>query len=336
MRARIGWVVVVIALLALTGIVGVRAGWFAAGVAPPANGSAGHSADLLAAAADTADAAAQERATAAAEGIVAPSAPNDGKTLSTTSLDNASIPVISAATARALMQEYNQERDCLWARNGDTAKRLQMYEDSEWRWMAPERADAERQAITEATERYRASCPPAKDDATAKKQRQHDNEATLAAAERTGDLLARIRKSSTGPRRDSRQDELRALMYEIVLSGDVEAISQLGWLELSLNKPSSIYGYFPSPIDVWQLVACDLGLACGPGSRTLDLICLTSSPPFGACGYDSFEAELRDRLPLHQWQHTDQRRNQILNRIRSGQIAGMFDPPPTTHRPGGG
>lgn len=70
---------------------------------------------------------------------------------------------------------------------------------------------------------------------------------------------------------------------------------------------------------------------CGPGSRALDLACLSHG---GGCGYQHLSESYRDWLPPWQVRLVERRRAELLARIRTGQIAGIFDPPPRT-QPGG-
>lgn len=78
--------------------------------------------------------------------------------------------------------------------------------------------------------------------------------------------------------------------------------------------------------DVWRLVACDLGRPCDRGSRALDGLCLSTDT--AACTQDSVEAASRYNLPPHLFDLVQQRRAELLARVRSGQIAGIFDPAP--------
>lgn len=117
-------------------------------------------------------------------------------------------------------------------------------------------------------------------------------------------------------------------MYDAVLSGDPEAIARLGWLDVYAQsaQPQSM-DLFADRLEVWPLVACDLGLDCGPGSRALDRACMTQGV---GCGYPNYEAYVRDNLPPWRFQATDQRRREIVARIRNGQVAGLFDSQPPT------
>lgn len=158
----------------------------------------------------------------------------------------------------------------------------------------------------------------------------------LAAARTAGDLYARMELPS-GSRNPAAlaalEAQAHALMYDAVLSGDPEAIARLWFLD-SLARRGRHLDFAEQFVDfnLWPLIACDLGLDCGPGSRALDRACLQMG---SGCGYPSLEALVRDRSAPWQYNLTDQRRRDIVERIRSGQIAGMFDPPPPAPPRGG-
>ena len=115
--------------------------------------------------------------------------------------------------------------------------------------------------------------------------------------------------------------ELRALLNETLLSGDLELIAGIDRHERHLDlyprgDPASwALG------TAWPLVACDLGLDCGPTSRALDRLCLQSD---GACGAASLEAAYRYTLHAAIFERIQARRAQLLAVIRSGQVNNIF------------
>ncbi len=241
---------------------------------------------------------------------------------------------LSAAEARTAMLARWRDQDCAAARRQSAPETLRRREQSEWRWLPPERAAAERQAVAQATARLSADCPAPIADKAELQRRGEQTQAMLAAAQAAGDLYARLELSSGG--RNPPADlaaQARALMYDAVLSGDPEAIARLWRLEFLARRGRHV-NIVEQSVDyhLWPLVACDLGLDCGPGSRALDRACFD---PGSGCGYPSLDALVRDRSPPWQYALTEQRRRQIVERIRSGQIAGMFDPPSPQPPPGG-
>ncbi len=244
------------------------------------------------------------------------------------------LPQLSAAEARAAMLARWRDQDCVAARRQSAPATLQLREQQDWRWMPPERAAAERLAVAQATTRLSADCPAPITDKAELQRRGEQTRAMLAAAQAAGDLYARLELSSGG--RNPPADlaaQARALMYDAVLSGDPEAIARLWRLEFLARRGRHV-NIVEQSVDyhLWPLVACDLGLDCGPGSRALDRACFD---PGSGCGYPSLDALVRDRSPPWQYALTEQRRRQIVERIRSGQIAGMFDPPSPQPPPGG-
>ncbi|MCB1614334.1 MAG: hypothetical protein KDI60_21605 [Xanthomonadales bacterium] len=335
MRGRVFFGLALLAVLALAGMTTGRTQWFDSADTSVADGSANRAADSVSESGETDDTVDLATAGRTHEAASTPSAPDAVKDPSQTSAENPSIPLISAATANALMREQLREQDCQRARMAIKGSRQGVFEGNDWNWLPPEKAELERQALVAAVERFQAQCPPEIEDPEARKRRQQDNDDAIAAAARAGNLLARARMEFKKPRAERNLDDIRALMIETLRSGDLEAISELGWLELRLPGTNALVGHLVSPLDLWPLVACDLGADCGPGSRILDLSCATYS--FGmTCGYDSLESAYRDNMQPHQWQRLDQRRNEILNRLRSGQTSSMFDPPTERTGSGGG
>ena len=230
------------------------------------------------------------------------------------------LPTPTPAQAREWMRQRQREMECGTARR-DNASEIR--QTREWPWMPPERVAAERAAIAEARERLLQGCPPEIADEAERKRHWAQRQAELEAARRAGDLLARL--SPVSIKTPEERNRARATLYDALLSGDPEAIAQIGQLQ-DYVQPAPIFDANPqAPASyVWPLVACDLGMDCGPGSRALDLACLSHG---GGCGYQHLSESHRDWLPPWQYRLVERRRAELLARIRSGQIAGIFDPP---------
>lgn len=233
---------------------------------------------------------------------------------------------LSAAEARTAMRERWRDVDCQAAQRQSRPAAVKWRELNDWRWLPQEIAAAERKAMQEAAARLTADCPAPITDEAELRRRGEQAQAMLAAAQATGDLYARLELSSASRDTPAWSAQARAVLYDAVLSGDPEAIARL-WRVEYLARRGQPLDFAEQSVDfnLWPLVACDLGLDCGPGSRALDRACLELG---NGCGYPNLEALVRDRSPPWQYNLTDQRRRQIVERIRSGQIAGMFDPPP--------
>jgi len=136
-----------------------------------------------------------------------------------------------------------------------------------------------------------------------------------------------------GERTPESEARVRALLYDILLSGDPEVIAQIGLADLWLNSiegDENAAAMLRHPL--WQLLACDLGLDCRQGSVIFDRECTQN---LAACSAPDLAASLRQRYPDFLWDRLQAQREEWLQRIHGGQIAGLFDPPPNPP-PGGG
>ena len=224
------------------------------------------------------------------------------------------------AQAREWMRQRQRNMECGTARSD---YRTKTRERQEWPWMPPELVASERAAIEAARGRLLEGCPPEIVDEAARKQYSDERQARLEAARRAGDLLARLQPGRIRTPED--RNRARAALYDALLSGDPDLIAQIGRMLDYIQPPDWLASPQAPASFVWRLVACDLGMDCGPGSRVLDLECLSSG---GGCGYNHLAESYRDWLPPWQYRLVEQRRAELLARIRSGQIAGLFDPPP--------
>lgn len=250
-------------------------------------------------------------------------------------------PQLSPKAARAAAQLHQREQDCRSAYRASTPESIAAREARDWRWLPAQQAEAERRAFAETMTSIKAGCDPPPIDAQEATRRSDAARAALKAASEAGDLYARlwnIQRAADGSYDD---DAARALMYEAVLTRDLEAISRLWTAETTIRseayrrtgEESTSLEYLVDPYELWPLIACDLGMDCGRGSPALNRQCLSA---WNGCSSDSVEAAIRERTPPGQWTLIQQRREQLVNRIRSGSIAGLFDPPPETNPPGGG
>lgn len=238
---------------------------------------------------------------------------------------------LSAADARTVMRERWRDQECQAVQRQSRPAAVKWRELHDWRWLPPELVAAERKAMAEATARLSADCPAPITDPAELRRRGEESQAMLAAAQAAGDLYARLELPSASRDTAALMAQARAVMYDAVLSGDPEAIARL-WRVEYLTRRGRRLALSEQLVDfnLWPLVACDLGLDCGPGSRALDRACLELG---NGCGYPNLEALVRDRSPPWQYRLTDQRRREIVARIRSGRIAGMFEPTPPPQPP---
>lgn len=74
----------------------------------------------------------------------------------------------------------------------------------------------------------------------------------------------------------------------------------------------------------WRLAACDLGYDCAAGGALQRQMCLRESHCFSG----SYEQELLQRMPPREWQIAQAQRQMLVEMIRRGDIAAIFDVPP--------
>ena len=244
-------------------------------------------------------------------------------------------PVLSPAQARERMRERQRLQDCERVVQATSPDSAGARERREWRWLPPEQVALEQLGLREVAARVGQGCPPRPLTPAARRRQETDLAADLAAAAAAGDLEARLRSwRYEEANKDASREALRALLYDILLSGDTELIAQVGeyhWMVNASNQ-TTVEDLVPHG-ELWRLIACDLGAACGRGSRALDQLCLSDST--AACAAPTVESAVQGLIPAWQFRLLQQRRTELLARIRNGQIAGILDPPQRA-APGGG
>jgi len=229
---------------------------------------------------------------------------------------------LNPQAARALMEENEREVDCELIRTAQ-APRAVAERERLWRWLPADIAEMERLAFDDAVDRLGRGCPRWSDDATARQQRRQQRQRNTAAAAQAGDLSALLANSGLN---GELAPTLAQAMYDALLSGDPKLIERIGYADMvwSSHGNRSMAEAMGVRRELWTLVACELGLDCLPGGPTLDRYCLR----WGICGYPSLEATVRQGISDRTLQVLATQRAELLQRIRSGQIAGLFDPPP--------
>lgn len=251
---------------------------------------------------------------------------------------------LSPSAARALHRRVVDLRACASARDPDRSAMTGDWErDTGTAWLEPAERERVRAGRRAAVARMLGACRRQGYKAVGK---EFDDEPegyvvwAIASAAASGDLGARLEAARFDRRKPDVDGVLRPLLVEAVSSRDPEIIASIGQvasrggtalqaamptmpaMPTSGQRPSLPRGGY-EPRALWTLVACDLGLDCGEASPTLDRMCLRD----GLCGYPNVEAALRDgQITEAQLRETEYRRQWLGNRIRSGQIAGMFDP----------
>lgn len=74
----------------------------------------------------------------------------------------------------------------------------------------------------------------------------------------------------------------------------------------------------------WRLAACDLGYDCAAGGALQRVLCLRGFQ----CFQGSYEEELLQSLPPREWQIAQAQRRALVQMLRRGDTAAIFDVPP--------
>lgn len=206
--------------------------------------------------------------------------------------------------------------------------------EANWRWLGEDAAKLERERYAQARAWMIERCGPW----------------VLADGERARMLREEWVRRAT--RSADPADQLRALALATGAPGEADAIAARRQLETALagGRPEllrdigrvlerSPYGtpellgpYAGGGASVlFALLACDLGMPCGADSEPVRASCALS----GLCGYADYESLLFDaRLGERAAALVRQHRALLLQRIRSGDVAGLFDPVPLPPPPG--
>lgn len=143
-------------------------------------------------------------------------------------------------------------------------------------------------------------------------------------AVQAGDL-ASIAAELSGKAADMPEDSVRQTLRRIVATRDAEAIGRLAEvMGASSADQRDIYGPFSGSVAdslAWQLVACDLGRACGPDSLLVRTPCVSA----GACLAGDFRDYLRHfQATPAQFEQALIKEKQLLERILAGEIDEIF------------
>lgn len=223
------------------------------------------------------------------------------------------------------MRERRIRRECAMTRRAAEPGNLERLQSEDWRWLPPGQVAAERTAYLQVLEGRQRDCPPTTPEQDAAAQRA--DHALLAAAARAGELSARLELLRFTPVGQHDPVAIRQLFDEILRRGYPELIAAISLHEMYLNAGATIRLRQQAPM-AWELVACDLGRECGPGSEVLGGWCLRQPV---VCTQGSVEDAMRQLMRPELFARTQARRTELLARIRAGQIAGIFDPPPETN-----
>lgn len=208
--------------------------------------------------------------------------------------------------------------------------------DRHWRqWLPPEWAERERRGQAEALSRVLGTCPSIADGEEAKGPSAQELDRARRRAALAGDIDARMALIAHDPDYEPTARDFEALrdhLYDAVLSGDPARIARIGPYLRYLEPPPESDFLWGFRDVIWNRVACELGLACSAGSPMMDRICLHDSAACGATDYLDYLHITQGPVFVALF---ETRSRELVERIRAGQIAGLFDPQPPPP-PGGG
>ncbi|HWS25983.1 MAG TPA: hypothetical protein VN259_05340 [Xanthomonadales bacterium] len=227
---------------------------------------------------------------------------------------------------RDLVLRYLHEVDCGTAAMAASPASQSRFEARLLKQVPPSQHDAERTARMQALARRASGCEHVKHQVRDISIMYDPNtRALLQQAADAGDRYALLSKMDTDDAAGA--DQTRERLYEVVRSGDPLAISEIG-MQLAPSRDPAQFG---SPFQsgdmagafTWLLVACDLGLECGPASRELDRWCLRYG---GGCAQDDLAGAMRLVLGEAYIDQIDAQRRVLVGRIRNRQWEGLFAP----------
>lgn len=319
-RARLAWLAAA-ALVVTAGTLGVQAGW------PPIGSQTSAAPDSSSPQADIALIGPPLVTKAAADEATRPSPENAASvTPATTTID----PMLTLDLKPA--EALDRIRRCSGLHNAE----LERWRESQLNWLTPEAQAIERAAYIKARAWARDYCGDlgaGQEKRFADLQKAFAERATRSQdlADRLSGLLAQLQLAAT-PRTDIQP--IRELLYEAIRAGNPELLVVIGRLlnpsdfgqvqHLGIYAGSRLTGY------AFALAGCELGAACGVNSELV----LHACAAYGNCGYVDYPSLVYD-VSVGRDEAVVLRRvvDQIVQRARSGQTAGMFHPPPAPTPP---
>jgi hypothetical protein len=214
--------------------------------------------------------------------------------------------------------------DCAFLADPEQPARL----ESRWAWLSPELAALERDWQAQAKRAVANHCADWAVDASTPRFRWL-HQALRNRLSRSPDPLDRVLAALLAEQRaEEALPAIRAQIEDLVRRGrgqEMAAMADVLWMS-PWWSPSTAGAYAGgNSMVLWHLVACDLGADCGARSHYLRRACAGS----GYCGYPDVETLMHDAvLGQDAAERVAAARAALLERIRSGQVEGLFDPVP--------
>jgi hypothetical protein len=206
--------------------------------------------------------------------------------------------------------------------------------EAAWRWLGEDAARVERSRYAQARAWMSERCRPWTLAPDSERAQALKAELTRRAAQ-SADLRDQLRALELAPPGPAEADAIaaRRQLEAALASGRPELLRDIGRvLERSHYADPELLGPYAGggASSLFTLLACDLGMPCGADSEPVRLNCALR----GVCGYADYETLLFDAWHgARAAQILQQHRALLLQRIRAGQIHGLFDPVPLPPKP---
>ena len=203
-----------------------------------------------------------------------------------------------------------------------------------WLWLGEEAARVERSRYAQARTWMSERCGPWT-LAPGSERAQALRAELIRRAAQSADVRDQLRVLEAASSEPSDTDAIaaRRQLEAALASGRPELLRDIGRvLERSRYASPGLLGPYAGggASSLFTLLACDLGMPCGADSEPVRLNCALR----GVCGYADYETLLFDAWHgARAAQILQQHRALLLQRIRAGQIQGLFDPVPLPPKP---
>jgi hypothetical protein len=208
--------------------------------------------------------------------------------------------------------------------------------EQQWQWLGADAAAIERKTFVDARAWAIERCGewalvPEGDRAKALKAQ------LIERARESTDIQDRLRAlaaTSGSINIDGAQAiEMRRLLEQALLAGRPELLGDIGRvLNNSLVARADLLGPYAGygAVSLFSLLGCDLGAPCGRDSDVLRRNCAVA----GYCSYPDYESMLFDAFHgARERELIQAHREELLRRIRAGEVVGLFDPLPLPPNP---
>lgn len=238
-------------------------------------------------------------------------------------------------SGRDLVLRYLQQIDCAFAAQAALPGSNARFEANLLERMPPAQHAAERAARQEVVARRSVGCEGlAHQVRDVSVQFDARTVALQQQAALAGDRYARMPRDLPTAEDPEAVARMRMRLLEVVQSGDLLAIGDIGWA-IARSRHPRLYGSDTNNgdmqvIDTWMLVACDLGFDCDSGSSAFDRWCMK----LWGCAQPDLAGAMRAVRGQAYFLKIDAQRQALAAKIRNQQWEGLFAPVVNTADPG--